>query len=112
MRHLTIAPGAEGYPPHCHSAEEELLVVLGGEGVVRLGDAEHAVRAGSVIARPAGSGVAHSFAAGDGGLTVLAYGQRDPRDCVWYPRSRKLAIRAFGLRVRIEESLEFWDGEP
>jgi len=112
LRHLTIAPGREGFPPHCHSAEEELLVVLAGSGVVRLGDEEGAVRAGSVIARPAGSGVAHSFVAGDEGLVLLAYGQRDPRDTVWYPRSRKLSIRAFGLRVRIDESLDYWDGEP
>ena len=70
------------------------------------------MRTGSVIARPAGNGVAHSFVAGPSGLTILAYAQRDPRDTIWYPRSRKLAIRAFGLRVRIDESLDYWDGEP
>jgi hypothetical protein len=79
--------------------------------VRRLGDA-----AGSVIARPTPAGgavaLAHSFVAGPCGLAVLAYGQRDSRDTVWYPRSRKLSVRAFGLRVRIDESLDPWDGEP
>lgn len=112
LNHLVIAPDCEGHPPHCHSAEEELLVVLDGAGVVCLGDEEHPVRRGSVISRPAGTGVAHSFVAGPEGLTLLAYGERDPRDTVWYPRSRKLGIRAFGLRVRIDESLDYWDGEP
>jgi len=69
------------------------------------------VRGGSVVSRPAGTGVAHGFAAGDGGLTLLAYGQRDPRDIAWYPRSRKVSIRGIGLRFRVEESLEYWDGE-
>lgn len=27
-------------------------------------------------------------------------------------RSRKLSIRASGLRVRIDGSLDYWDGEP
>src|SRR6185503_517116 len=30
MRHIEIAPGARSYPHHCHSAEEELFVVLAG----------------------------------------------------------------------------------
>ena len=32
------------------------------------------------VARPAGTGVAHAFPAGDGGLTFLAYGPRAERD--------------------------------
>ena len=40
MRHVRVAPGAHGTPHHCHGAEEELFVVLGGDGVVRLGDEE------------------------------------------------------------------------
>ena len=111
LSHVVIAPGAESHPPHAHSAEEELFVVLAGSGIAVLGDEEHPVRAGSVLARPAGTRVAHSFAAGDAGLTLLAYGQRDPNDLCWYPRSRKLSVRAFGLIVRVEESLGYWDGE-
>ena len=112
ISHVEVDPGQEMTPPHAHSAEEELYVVLGGSGVALLDEEQHPVREGSIVALPAGTGVAHTFRAGDGGLTVLAYGQRDPRDTVWYPRSRKLAIRAFKLRVRIDESLDYWDGEP
>lgn len=112
IQHIAVAPGQESAPPHAHSAEEELFVVLEGSGVAAVGDDEEPVRAGSVFAMPAGEGVAHCLRAGADGLTFLAYGQRDPRDTIWYPRSRKLFIRAFGLRVRIEESLDYWDGEP
>ena len=69
--------------------------MLGGDGVCRLDDATFPLRRGSVLARPAGTGVAHSFAAGADGLTLLAYGQRVPHDMCWYPRSRKLGFRAF-----------------
>jgi len=110
MRHIAIAPGAESYPPHCHSAEEELFVMLEGDGVLRLGDDEHAVRAGHVVARPAGTGVAHSFVAGDDGLAMLAWGTNDPRDLCWYPRSRKVLITGLNLVFR-PEPLDFWDGE-
>ena len=99
-----IAPDAEGAPPHCHTAEEELFVVLEGDGTLRLGDdQEHPVRTGSIVARPAGTGVAHSFRAGEQGLTLLAYGQRDPRDVVFFPRSSTLRVPGLGgLTFRVE----------
>lgn len=110
LKHVTIAPGAEGSPPHCHTAEEELLVVLRGGGVLRLGGEEHPVRAGSVVSRPPGTGVAHAFTAGPEGLELLAYGQRDPRDVCFYPRSSKVFIRGLGAIFRVER-LDYWDGE-
>ncbi len=58
-------------PPHCHSAEEEIFVVLEGDGQLLLweddGVAEHAVGPGSVVARPPGTGVAHAFRGGETG---------------------------------------------
>ena len=107
---VAIAPGAESHPPHCHSAEEELFVVLEGTGVLRLGDHEHVVGVGSVVARPAGTGVAHSWVAGDDGLVVLAYGQRDSRDVIWYPRSQKVSIKGIRVMFRVEP-VGYWDGE-
>ena len=97
-------------PPHCHGAEEELFVVLDGTGTVVLGDEEHAVRAGSVVARPAATRVAHAFRAGDESLRLLAYGTREPNDIVFYPRSGKISFRGVGVIGRIEP-LSYWDGE-
>ena len=115
LQHVTIAPGACTHPLHCHSREEELFVVLDGDGVLELlerdGLAEHPVRRGSVVARPAGTGVAHRFRAGERGLTLLAYGQRDSGDAVFYPTSSKVRLRGLGgLTFRIEQ-LGYWDGE-
>jgi uncharacterized cupin superfamily protein len=107
---LVIEPGALGYPPHCHSAEEELFVVLDGEGTLLLGDGEHPVRAGSVVARPPGTGVAHAFRAGDGPLTVLAYGTREPNDIAYYPRSGKVSLRGINAIFHVTR-VDYWDGE-
>jgi uncharacterized cupin superfamily protein len=103
-------PGKLGATPHCHSAEEEIFVVLDGDGDLLLGDEEHPVRRGSVVARPPGLGVAHTFRAGDVGLSYLAYGTREPNDITFYPRSGKIAFRGVGLIAWLEP-LDYWDGE-
>jgi uncharacterized cupin superfamily protein len=117
LRHLELDPGTLSGPPHCHSAEEELFVVLDGTGTLELtqspghGEPEtHAVRRGSVVARPPGTGVAHTFRAGDSGMTLIAWGTREPNDICWYPRSNKLYWRGLGVIGRIE-TLDYWDGE-
>jgi uncharacterized cupin superfamily protein len=110
LNHVVIAPGAESHPPHVHSLEEELFVVLDGTGVLRLGDEELPVRAGSVIARPPGTGVAHSYVAGPDGLTMLAYGLRHPGDVCFYPRSNKMRIRGVPVSFIVDQ-VDYWAGE-
>ena len=121
LNHVTVPPGMLNVPPHCHSAEEELFVVLEGAGGLELTPSprqaaygakqtEHEVRRGTVVSRPAGTGIAHTFRAGPDGLTLLAYGTRDPNDICYYPRSRKISWRGVGLIGRIEH-VDYWDGE-
>jgi uncharacterized cupin superfamily protein len=121
LKHLIVPDGKLNVPPHCHSAEEELFVVLEGEGVLELTPtpdlasdgvepSKHPVRRGSVVSRRAGTGVAHAFRAGHGGLTLLAYGTREPNDICYYPRSRKIFWRGVGLVGRVEH-LDYWIDE-
>lgn len=110
LQHFEVAPGKESNPLHCHSMEEELFVILGGDGMLVLGDEEVELRAGHVVSRPAATGVAHTFRAGDGGLTFLAYGTREPGDVCYYPRSNKIAFRGLDVIARLEQ-LDYWDGE-
>jgi uncharacterized cupin superfamily protein len=105
-----LPDGRTGAPRHLHSGEEELFVVLEGEGTLYLGDDEHPVRAGHVIARPAGSRVAHGFRGGPGGLTFLAYGERKADDVVLYPTSGRVLFRGLGLIARLEPLP--YPGEP
>jgi len=110
INHIVVAPRARSAPFHCHGAEEEIFVVLAGAGTLRLGDERHAVEGGHVIARPPATRVAHQFIAGDGGLTLLAWGTREPNDIVWYPDSGKVNLRGVGIKARLEP-LDYWDGE-
>jgi uncharacterized cupin superfamily protein len=110
LNHLTLDPGQMGSPPHCHAAEEELFVVLDGAGTLLLGEEEVAVKPFDVIARPAGTRVAHAFTAGTEGLTFLAYGPNLPDEIVYYPRSNKIYFAGVGVITRVEK-LDYWDGE-
>jgi len=121
LKHVTVLPGMLSVAPHCHGAEEDIFVVLEGEGTLELtpspeapDDAvetsEHAVRRGSTVARRPGTRVAHTFRAGAGGLTLLAYGTREPSDVCYYPRSNKISFRGVNLIARLER-LDYWDGE-
>ena len=69
-------PAARGSVPHCHSEEEEIFVMLEGEGTLHLWPSpsfaagtgaqkeEIPIRAGHVVARPPGTRVSHWFRAG------------------------------------------------
>ena len=110
LNHVVLAAGEQGAPPHCHSVEEELFVVLHGEGAVELwarGEPEpcerHQLKAGDVISRPPGTGVAHSLRAGEAGLTYLAYGTREPNDMCFYPGQGRVALRGLGIALRSPE---------
>jgi uncharacterized cupin superfamily protein len=110
LQHYEVEPGRHAAPAHCHSLEEEIFIVLGGEGVLVLGEEETPVRCGHVVARPPATGVAHMFRAGPEGLEFLAYGTREPGDMCFYPRSDKISFRGLGVVGRIER-LDYWDGE-
>jgi uncharacterized cupin superfamily protein len=117
-----LGPGKMGSPPHCHSEEEEVFVILEGDGTLELWPSPQSakngvlredlpIRPGHVIARPPGSRVGHAFRAGPGGITMLIYGTRKPNDMCWYPRSNKIFWRGLGVIGRIE-ALDYMDGEP
>jgi len=110
LQHVEVVPGKASAPAHCHSLEEEIFVVLDGDGLLLLGDGETPIRAGHVIARPAGTGVAHAFKAGPGGLAYLAYGTREKGDLCFYPHSQKIAFRGLGVIARVEP-VDYWVGE-
>jgi uncharacterized cupin superfamily protein len=118
LGHYVVPPGKLMNPPHSHSAEEEIFVVLEGSGSLILYPSpraggeieEHPVRAGSSVARPAGTQRAHAFRAGADGMTLLAFSTRDPNDITYYPRSGKINLRGVGLIGRLEQ-VDYWEGE-
>jgi uncharacterized cupin superfamily protein len=99
LNHVTLPAGTSGAPAHVHSLEEELFYVLAGSGRLTLGAGEYPLTAGDIIARPPATGVAHSIAAGDDGITYLAYGTREPGDSVYYPTLGKVRLRGLGVTI-------------
>jgi len=115
LRHAVLPARKYTCPPHWHSAEHELFVILEGRGRLLLYDntggvkEQHPLRAGHVVSRRGGSGVAHAFQAGDDGMTMLPYGQRIPNETTFYPRSKKAWVGQ--VMVRFETVADYWDGE-
>lgn len=118
---LDLKPGEHSSAPHCHSAEEEVFLVLEGAGTLELWPSplaaeRGAVRedvplsAGHVVARPPATRVGHRFTAGERGMTMLVYGTREPDDVVYFPRSNKIYWRGLGVIGRIEH-LAYAEGE-
>jgi uncharacterized cupin superfamily protein len=118
---LELKPGEHSSAPHCHSAEEEVFVVLEGAGTLELWPSPRAaergarredvpVRAGHVVARPPGTRVGHRFTAGPDGMTMLAYGTCEPNDIAYYPRSNAIFFRCVGVIGRLAP-LRYGDGE-
>jgi uncharacterized cupin superfamily protein len=99
LNHVTLAPGARAAPAHCHALEEELFYVLAGSGTLRLGAQDHGLRPGDMVARPPGTGVAHSITAGGQGIIYLVYGTRVPGDSVYYPETGKVRLRGLGITI-------------
>jgi uncharacterized cupin superfamily protein len=121
---VALPPDDEGSPPHCHSADEEVFVILDGEGTLELwaapqpGDTRQdtpqetqPIRRGHLISRPPATRISHSLRSGDAGLTYLVYGTREPNDMCYYPRSNKVFFRGLGVIARLE-NLDYGDGEP
>ncbi|MBJ7328279.1 MAG: cupin domain-containing protein [Solirubrobacteraceae bacterium] len=88
----------ETTPAGCHSAEEAIAYVLGGEGSVTFGDDEPiALCEGSVVGLPAGDGIPHAFT---GPLELLMFGTVVPGDAVWFPERNEVRVRGLPVPLR------------
>ena len=123
MLHV-VPPGKRAFPYHNHHGIHELFVVLEGMGQYRFGEETYPVRAGDVLAAPAGgSEAAHQLInTGDTDLKYLGISTSVATEVVEYPDSGKFAVTsrfdrsnpaAGGVRFvgRKETSIDYWDGE-
>ncbi len=123
---LHVVPaGKKAFPRHAHHANEEMMIVLSGQGTYRLGDETFPVRAGDVIAAPSGEGeTAHQVMnTGAEELRYLCFSTRFDPDVVEYPDSGKFGVASMvpegkGLTSaqlayvgRLDSAVNYWDGE-
>ena len=110
-----LEPGKIGCPYHYHLAQEEMFVILEGEGTLRVAGERVPVRAGDVIVVPAGPDYPHQLI--NTGTTPMKYlsisTQEQPEVC-YYPDSDKLGAFAKDHRImqRRGQGLDYWEGEP
>lgn len=109
-----VAPGQQSCPYHYHHAEEEMFVVLQGEGTLRVAGERVPIRAGDVITIPAGPAYPHHILnTSDAPLHYLSISNKADVEVCVYPDSGKVGAFAPGLRLlqRGEAGVDYWEGE-
>jgi uncharacterized cupin superfamily protein len=121
-----LLPGKRAFPFHSHRVNEEMFFILDGAGEVRIGAEVHPIRAGDVIACPAGGPeTAHQIVntSEAAELRYLAVSTKLSPEVADYPDSGKFGVLAdFGpgpdgkpqtLRFmgRAGSVVDYWDGE-
>ncbi|MBY0324562.1 MAG: cupin domain-containing protein [Reyranella sp.] len=92
---LTIVPpGKRAWPFHRHHVMDELFYIVSGSGEVRLDDRTLPVRAGDLIANPAGAEAHQIINTGTSELRYLAFSDIETVDIVEYPDSEKVGMAA------------------
>ncbi len=124
-QYMVVPAGKSAFPRHCHRNNEEMFVILEGEGTYRFGEGSYPVKAGDVCAAPAGdASTAHQLLnTGAGELRYLAISTRNDPDICEYPDSGKFMVAAgipegggmmaasFAMIGRDKPALDYWDGE-
>ena len=109
-----VAPGMMSCPYHLHHAEEEMFIVLQGEGTLRVAGELVPIKAGDVITIPPGPEYPHHIInTSDAPLHYLSISTQAKPEICEYPDSGKVGAFAPGLRLlqRREAGLDYWDGE-
>ncbi len=92
-----VPPGKAAFPLHSHSRNEEMIYIIEGEGVLRFGPEETAVRPGTIVACPVGVEYPHQLVnTGAQELRYLVVSTMDFPDICEYPDSNKVGAYATG----------------
>lgn len=117
-----VPPGKSGCPCHVHHVEDEMFVILEGEGTYRFGSESYPVMAGDVLGAPRG-GVEHAHKltnTGKGPLKYLSISTKSDIEVCEYPDSGKFMVSSsvaprgagrFRYIGRGNSPLDYWDGE-
>ncbi|MCW5635139.1 MAG: cupin domain-containing protein [Rubrivivax sp.] len=115
-----LPPGKAQCPFHSHHGEEEMFLILEGEGELRFGEQRYPLRRHDVIACPTGGAeVAHQIInTGRTTMRYLALSTRATLDACEYPDSQKVLVVSGGpgepgLRkmFRAEATVPYYDRE-
>ena len=118
-----LPAGDRSWPYHYHTANEEALYVLAGEGTLRLAGEEVPLEPGEYVALPADERGAHRVVNdGDAPLRYLVVSTMSEPDVTVYPDSGKVGVfvgappggegdRPLHGYFRREDGVDYWEGE-
>lgn len=115
-----LPPGKAQCPFHAHRLEEEMFLILEGEGELRYGDRRHKIRKFDVIACPTGGAeTAHQIInTGSTTMRYLALSNISETEICEYPDSDKVGVYSgepgmppLRKLFRAEASVDYYDRE-
>ncbi len=115
-----LPPGKVQCPFHSHRAEEEMFLILEGEGELRFGEQRYPIRKHDIIACPTGGAeVAHQIInTGATDMRYLALSNLSDVEICEYPDSGKVSAVAardgeqrLGKIFRAEQTVDYYDRE-
>lgn len=115
-----LEPGKRGCPYHLHHAQEEMFVILEGQGTLRVAGELLPLKAGDVVFIPAGPDYPHHIVNTSAQpLKYLSISTMEQPEICEYPDSGKFMAEGnldsatpFEVIDRRRASLDYWDGEP
>jgi uncharacterized cupin superfamily protein len=116
-----VPPGKRSCPYHFHYAQEEMFIILEGEGTLRVAGEMIPIRAGDVIGIPPGPEYPHQIInTSNAPLKYLSISTQEFPEVCEYPDSGKYLAYSRtkgplldgGRMHRSNTDLDYWDGEP
>ena len=116
-----LPPGERSWPYHYHTANEEAMYVLAGEGLLRAADGEHDLTAGDYVTFPADESGGHRVVnTSDDTLRYLAVSTMTEPDVTVYPEMDKIGVyvgsppggrdeRSLHGYYPIDADVDYWD---
>ena len=96
-----VPPGKAAWPRHFHYNNDEMFLMLEGQGTLHYGDDDFPLKALDVINIAAGTGIPFQIEnTGDVELRYLAFSTLDPADVFVYPDSNKIGVMSLAAPLR------------
>ncbi|MBX6328453.1 MAG: cupin domain-containing protein [Pseudolabrys sp.] len=89
-----VPPGKKAFPFHRHHVIDEIFFIVSGTGEYRYGERRLPLRAGDIVAAPAGGEAHQIINTGKENLRYLGFSTAVGADIVEYPDSGKVAMAA------------------
>ena len=115
-----LPPGKRGCPYHFHYEDEEMFIVLEGEGTLRVAGEMLPIREGDIMFIPPGPEYPHQILnTSDKPLKFLSVSTMAQTEICEYPDSGKYLaysktggpLLGDGRMHRLKDDLDYWDGE-